>query len=183
MGQHYYLVSTLPLLFYHTDQAMSRPEFLELCRPLLAKADFRVLSAAGLSSFATGSSGCVVLDKWLEWEKALRNELVKLRAKKKAVEPEGQLVDYAELLGVAELARQAAAEESPLAAEDRLNRARWDYLDQLEVLHFFDLAKLVIYSLRLQVLERKRLFDRERGKTRFQAQYAVTIQGIREEKA
>lgn len=184
MSQYYYLVATLPMLFYQTDRALPREEFLELCRPQMSKADFRVLSEAVLAVRGTPKSGCAVLDRWRCWETALRNELVKLRARRKSVEPAGHLAEGGELIGLSEIARQAFAEGSPLAAEDLLNQARWEYLDQLEVGHYFDLSRLVLYSLRLQLLERKRrLTDRERGNANFQTQYASITHSIREEPA
>ena len=182
MSQYYYLVATLPMLFYQTDRALPREEYLELCRPQVSKADFRVLTEAVLAVRGTPKTG--VLDRWRCWETALRNELVKLRARRKSVEPAGHLAEGDELIGLSEIARQAFAEGSPLAAEDLLNQARWEYLDQLEVGHYFDLSRLVLYSLRLQLLERKRrLTDRERGNAAFQNQYASITHSIREEPA
>ena len=74
-------------------------------------------------------------------------------------------------MGTAEIAREAAAQESPLAAEELLNRARWSFLDDLEVGCFFTIEKLIIYYLRLQILERKSLFNKEAGTERYKSIY------------
>lgn len=184
MSQYYYLVATLPMLFYQSERSPSREEFLELCRTLVSGADFRVLAEADLQVRGEQASGCAVLDKWRSWECGLRNELAKLRARRKSVEPAGHLVEAREHLGQTEIARQALGEASPLAAEELLNRARWDYLDELETGHYFDLSRLVLFSLRLQLLVRRRLLsDRERGGASFQSQYQSITHSIREEPA
>ena len=184
MSQYYYLVATLPMLFYQSERSPSREEFLELCRTQVSKADFRVLGEAELLVRGERGIGCAVLDKWRSWESDLRNELVKLRARRKSIEPAGHLVEAKEHLGLPEIARQALGQASPLAAEEVLNRARWEYLDQLETGHYFDLSRLVLYSLRLQLLERRRrLADREQGGASFQSQYQSITHSIREEPA
>jgi hypothetical protein len=63
LSQYYYLVATLPMLFYQTDRALPREEYLELCRPQVSKADFRVLTEAVLAVRGTPKSGCAVLDR------------------------------------------------------------------------------------------------------------------------
>jgi len=184
LSPYYYLVAGLPMLFYPTDRPQTREEFLELCRTQVGKTDFRILAAADLAVRGERPSGSRTLDRWRSWESSLRNELAKLRARRKAVEPAGHLVEAEEQPGLPEIARQALSESSPLAAEDLLNRARWERLDQLEVGHYFDLDKLILYSLRLQLLERKRrLADRERGGINFQGQYESITHTIREEPA
>lgn len=184
LSQYYYLVATLPMLFYRSERSPSREEFLELCRTQVSGADYRVLAATDLQVRGEEAGGCAVLDRWRSWECGLRNELAKLRARRKSVEPAGHLVEAREHLGQSEIARQALGEASPLAAEELLDRARWAYLDELETGHYFDLSWLVLYCLRLQLLERRRrLSDRERGGASFQSQYQSITQSIREEPA
>ena len=68
---------------------------------------------------------------------------------------------------IAEGSREAFQHESPLSGEDQLNRIRWQYLDDLVVGHFFDLDRIIIYYLRLQLLARRRLFTRKNGEEQF----------------
>ncbi len=58
-----------------------------------------------------------------------------------------------------------------MKAEEYLNRERWIFLEELEVGHFFDLEKLIVYSIRLQLLERKKFFSMEKGKEHFLEMY------------
>jgi len=171
LSQYYYLVSTLPLLSYDSDHTLSTEYFLEQGEKWLTAGDYLILKNACISEFDSYKPGCALLDKWQVWEVNLRNELVKLRAQKKGLEGDAYLVTVLEVLGTAEIAREAAAQESPLAAEELLNRARWSFLDDLEVGRFFTIEKLIIYYLRLQILERKSLFNKEAGSKRYKSIY------------
>ncbi|MFW5685010.1 MAG: DUF2764 family protein, partial [Spirochaetota bacterium] len=68
---------------------------------------------------------------------------------------------------IGEAAREAFSHDSPLSGEDALDRARWRFLDDLEAGHYFDLDRVVIYFLKLQLLARRRLFTRTRGEERY----------------
>lgn len=116
---------------------------------------------------------CVV--SWQRFERGLRNELVRLRAAKKGRDPADYVRrdeagnDDSDRMGIAEAAREAYGEESPLSGEAALNRLRWAFLDELEVGHFFDLDRLIVYYLKLQILARKRMFSRDEGERVFTA--------------
>lgn len=172
MSQYYYTVASLPLLLYETEQLPAGGTFLAVCQEHLSRFDFELLTGAVAFGLDRQFPGCGLLDKWRNREKALRNELVKLRAPKKDEESEKYLAENVEeIIGLGEIARSAFSQESPLTAEEALIRARWNYLDELEVGHYFDIEKLIIYYLRLQLLERKALFDREKGTARFKEIY------------
>jgi hypothetical protein len=104
--------------------------------------------------------------------------LVTLRGKKKRVEAEVYLIDSPGIITAQQLAREAFSQESPLQAEELLNRARWNFLDDLEVGHYFDIEMILVYALRLQILERKALFDEEKGREMFDKIYAEVTSPI-----
>ena len=64
-------------------------------------------------------------------------------------------------------AREAFEHDSPLAAEDILNWERWSYLEELELGHYFDTDKVLIYYLKLQLLTRIKSFNKEKGTEKF----------------
>jgi hypothetical protein len=72
----------------------------------------------------------------------------------------GEIVDHSQTL----LAEKAYNADSPLVAEGILNKARWRYLDELEFGHYFDIERLVIFFIKLQILERISSFDAEEGR-------------------
>lgn len=171
MAQYYYLVASLPLLFYDSVRVPSRDEFLDTCSQHISSRDYRLLASASTSDLKPVTPSCRTLDLWREWETALRNELVRLRAKNRRAEAEAYLVESPGIIDAQAVAREAFGQESPLQAEDMLNRARWGYLDELEVGHYFDIEKILIYALRLQILERKALFDEQKGREMFEEVY------------
>jgi hypothetical protein len=109
-----------------------------------------------------------VLQRWRRWEINLRNELVKIRAQKLGVDAYEFIVPSTFMMGTAELAAEASGMINPLEAERFIDRARWSYLEELEVGHYFDVERLVVYALKLQLLERIALHERERGQERFE---------------
>ena len=58
--------------------------------------------------------------------------------------------------------------KDPLEIEKEILLLRWNFLEDQEMGHFFDLSFLIIYYLKLQILERLFSFDKERGKERFE---------------
>jgi hypothetical protein len=143
-----YLISSLPALVFGPEPPFSFAEFLDLCRPLIPEADFNILQ---------GSSGYnqPTLRKWLEFDTALRNELVKIRAARKKIDPERYLrrdgfVDPY----ITHSAISAYRNPSPLEGQRLLDYARWRLLDELCAGHYFDLDFLIIYAHKLLILER-----------------------------
>jgi hypothetical protein len=180
LAQYYYLVASLPLLFYDSESFPSREDFLVTCRQHISPRHYRLLVSTSTADLQVTVPGCKILELWRHWEISLRNELVRLRAKKRGREAEAYLVESPGVLEPQGIAREAFAQESPLQAEDTLNRARWSYMDELEVGHYFDIEKILVYALRLQLLERKALFDEDRGRKMFDKVYSEIITSVGE---
>lgn len=180
---YYYLVASLPLLSLDAERLWTDEEFLEACRGSLSPRDYRVVAAASLRATAPAEASCPSLELWRAWETALRGELASLRGKRAGREPGGEPGRGAGTGGPAFLtaqgaARSAFAQESPLQAEEILDRARWAHLDDLEVGHHFDVDKVVLYRLRLQLLRRRALRDPARGERRFAQSYEAITKPI-----
>ncbi len=162
------------MLFYDSEKFISEEEFFECCETTISENDFKLLKSAKIvpenDQFIHS-----VLSKWNNWEKSLRDELVKLRAGKKGIDADRFLSGSAGESGVFDLAREAVNYQSPLEAETFLYRARWDYLEMLEAGHFFDLGKLIIYYLQLQLLERKSQINHEKGQQNFKTLYSSIL--------
>lgn len=176
-NQYYYTVSSLPMLFIDSEKFMTQEEFFECCETTISENDFKILKSASILPEDNSESN-IVLTKWNSWENSLRDELVKLRAAKKGLDADRFLSGDAGESGVFELARDAYNAASPLEAETFLNRGRWEYLEMLESGHYFDLGRLIIYYLQLQILERKSQIDHEKGQQNFKTLYS-NILGIK----
>jgi hypothetical protein len=180
LAQYYYLVASLPMLFFDSERAPTLDAFLQLCAEHLSPGDFRLVEAASIAVLERRRPSCGVLERWRTWETALRNELVRLRAKARGVDPERHLRESGDVVAVTGIARGAFAQELPLAAELSLDRARWEFLDELEEGHHFDVEKVVIYHLRLQILHRRAFFQVETGTEAFGAVYEKVTRPIYE---
>jgi len=171
-NHYYYLIASLPMLSYDMENPMSEDEFFDTYGQILAKKDYLILQKSKLIPVEE-KSGNTILEKWNNWERSLRNELVRMRAGKKGIDGEKYVAGEGFEAGISEIAREAFQAPSPLDAESILNKARWDCLETLESGHYFDFAKIIIYFLKLQVVQRKLQISKEKGKTAFSEIYAA----------
>lgn len=175
MSQYYFLVASLPSLTYDTAVAHTPQQFLEMVREHATASDYEAVRSASIDAPAGIDARYDSVRQWQRFETGLRNALVRLRTPAKGVEadsylrrdPDGR--DYTDLSGVTEAARAAVSEVSPLTGEHDLGKARWAFLDELEVGHFFDVEKLIVYYLRLQLIARLRQLNRDDGERLYRA--------------
>jgi hypothetical protein len=167
LRQYYYTVATLPHLHHDSGAPFKSTELIEFFRSRLAPEDFVLIENCSLVREKTQGPFSPVLHRWYSWEKNLRNELLLLRSKNKKSDGEKyrQPVDAYEA-EARKAAFTAFSHEDPFAAEEILHMARWSFLDECEVGHHFDIEKLIVYLLKLLLLERRASFDVERGKER-----------------
>lgn len=175
MSQYYFFVSSLPYLLYDEGPPIEIEQFIDGARLNLSPGDFADLRTASIDAPDTNESDRRIIAQWKQFERGLRNALVRLRAADLDLAPESFLRvlesgdDGSSEPGLMEAAREAVANESPLAAEHMLGTVRWHYLSELETGHFFDLDAVIIYYLKLQVLSRNRLFSRKEGEEAYRA--------------
>ena len=178
---YYYTVSSLPYLQLDGEITINVEEFLEACRPWLKERDMQALESTRLvpepedvhrlEDFSNAQRAFYV------FEAGLRNELVRLRAASLGWEALDSLVltaddeDFTGDAEIAERAREAYQQESPLEADRQLDRARWAFLDDLAVGHYFDLDTLVIYYLKLLIMDRRIHMSTAEGTDAFETVY------------
>jgi Protein of unknown function (DUF2764) len=165
----YFLVASLPDLSFDRPTPITTKDFLGLCAEHLPAASRRLLAAIDLFQSSASPTRLRILNVWFERERALRNELARLRAQRLGWDlapPQRSVRRDAELTAVAV---RILEHESPRAAEDELDRARWTFLESLEFGHYFDLETLALYGLKLRLLERRAVFNKERGRERLRA--------------
>ena len=130
------------MLHFGMKSPFSYEKFLEIAAGLIPQRDMDILEKASLK-------------KWQEFDTALKNELVKIRAARRHVDP----VKYIRHDGyadpsIAHIAMNAYRTKSIIDAEKMLDRERWNYLDELSAGHYFDIEILIIYAIKLLILER-----------------------------
>ena len=174
-GQYYYVITSLPYLSLSEEIPIRKDDFLANCKKYLKKTDFDILESVSLFDAEENEVPLGVMRRFFRWERGVRNALVRLRAESLDLEPDefirDEIVDHFQAL----LAEEAFNADSPLMAEDILNKARWRYLEELEFEHYFDIERLVIFFIKLQILERISSFDAVKGR---EIMNAVVSQGV-----
>jgi len=158
-GGYYYLVASLPHLKFGAAPRLTPGEFLRRCAAQISPAHYRILAEVELFQAQPAKTGLALLDRWHDRERTLRNALAVVRAKRLGVTAAGHLRDFRPDPRLAEIARHLLALDSPLAADEDLDRVRWRFLEDLAFGHHFDLETLVVYLLKLRILERRARFD------------------------
>ena len=158
MDKYYYLVSQLPLLVFGKKPYINTEYFLDQAKKWLSQEEFSFLSGISLNELAQKPDEPDALKEYKRFELNLRQELVLLRKSRK------EKYDYKPEI----LSLSLIKEANPLQAEIELLKLRWDYLESREQGHYFDLTYLIIYFLKLQLLIRFFIFDKDKGVENFQ---------------
>ena len=156
MALYTYLISSLPFLKFNEDPPFSFEKFLDICKEFVREDELELLkSLKNLKLPDKKIKGVDTFKKWLDFEYSLRNELVSLRALRKHIDPNKYLRESSLIsLDIQFTALASIRSPSILEAELILDRARWNKLEELSLGHFFDIDFLVIYGLKLLILER-----------------------------
>ena len=151
-----YLIASLPMLHFGMKPPFSFERFLEVCCPLIPEKDFQLFRTLPQPEqyFEKGKRHPII-QKWIEFDVALRNELVRIRAPKKHIEPATYLrTDSYSGSSLAPAVMAANIHTSVLDAEKTLDETRWKALEELATGHYFDLAVLITYAYKLLILQR-----------------------------
>lgn len=176
MGSYYFALSSLPYLSFTGDRYPAEEEFLEVASQWCEEGDYALLVTAGLEPGGDEAVHPLVL-KFHHWEMGLRNELVRQRAANLQRDGQGFVHrdeigdDFTARSGLSEAVRNAVQAESPLKADEALDRLRWQHLDELEVGQFFNIEQMIVYYLRLQILLRRGSFTVDQGREAFNGHY------------
>jgi hypothetical protein len=162
-GGYYFLVASLPTLSLGAPSRFTPRQFLDRCAGQVSAAHYRMLAELELFQAPSAKTGLTLLDRWYARERALRSTLAVARAKCLKVEAAAYLRNVQQDRVLAALAERLLTLDSPLAADEALDRLRWRFLEELAFGHYFDLETLVIYGLKLKILERRTRFDTATG--------------------
>ena len=157
MSAYYiYLISSLPVLNFSAKLPFSLEDFFNKCKNLIPEKELEILrNTCGQNNYSLDVPVSNSLKQWVSFEIALRNELVHARATRKKIDPLKFLrfPDSAQAQ-ISHTAMIAYRSTSILEAEMILDQARWNFLEDLNQGHYFDFDFLLIYGLKLKILER-----------------------------
>jgi len=157
-NRYYYLISSLPYLRFEERPPITKEQFLSECRKWLDPTDLRDLNTADIKELDIRSGDPEIIKDWKSFDIALRENIADIRRSRKDASQEKVPVSFKEVFKA----------KTPLLVEKRLDRMRWDFIEDREVDRHFDINTLLLYSLKLQILERHATFDQERGKAVFE---------------
>ena len=153
MDKHYYLISQLPTLFYDKETSMTIEIFLGEAKKWLSARDYRTLSGIALFDTSSDKMGPRLWQKYRKFEYFFRSDLSSWRKSLREGEKVKSLSFPVSIV----------KEGNPLKVEKKLLEYRWNFLEEKEKEHDFDLEFLIIYFLKLQILQRLSLFNKEKG--------------------
>lgn len=155
-NNYIYLISTLPTLHFSMKPAFTFDNFILYCQRFICDKDIEILKSTSISGeYIYDKNIQPTIKKWQDFDTDLRNELVKIRSSRRHIDfskylrQEGYPGPY-----ITHIAINAHRNPSILEAEKMLDQERWHFLDELTFGHYFDLDFLIIYALKLLILER-----------------------------
>lgn len=159
MSEYYYLASQLPFLQFGAPPNISKEKFLREAKKWVRQKEYELLSVVDINEVIPKADDPRLVREIKVFGYDLRRELSEWR---KAQKVHGE---YRLPLPLHEIVSQG----NPLQIEQKLLFMRWGFLEEKEKEHYFDLEFLVVYLLKLQILERLFTFDKERGRKVFDA--------------
>ncbi len=150
-----YFIATLPTLIFRSKPPLSFEGFVALSARYIPEKDAQILKAVASPEKDFYEGPQQALRRWQDFDTRLRNELAKVRSSRKRIDP----LKYARRYERSDtyLSHQAThiqRNPSVLDAEKLVDEERWRFLDELSLGHYFDLDALIVYALKLLILER-----------------------------
>lgn len=143
------------MLQFGAKPPFSFEKFIGMCRTLIPDEDIDIIGSITLDGAYGHRGGQATLRKWRSFDTALRNELVRIRASRKRIDPSLYLRGDGESdVSINHIAINAVRNPSILEGERMLDQARWHALDEFSITHYFDIDILIIYALKLLMLEK-----------------------------
>jgi hypothetical protein len=146
----------LPTLAFGAKPPFSFEVFIQKCGVFIPDTEVKsIIRISSQGAFTLQDEGSEVLQKWRYFDINLRNELARVRAARKKVDPLKYLRhdEYSEPQ-IIHIAALSLRNPSIFEAERALDLERWRLLDELSFGHYFDFDALIIYALKLLILER-----------------------------
>ena len=166
---YYYFVASLPMLSFDIKPPIALEEFLEDCRRLLSSDDYARIETVLFEDPHKLQLTHDVFGRWIAFNRKFRNELALARAVRLKKDPQKHVRgERAVESFVQETIAQAMKVGNPFEAERILDSARWRYLDELEQGRFFHFDNVLIFALKLQILERYQTFKSPKGQEIFE---------------
>lgn len=168
MAEYYYFATTLPMLVMGKECPISYGEFLENAREYLSKRDYESLSSLSASSFPSEPQSRIARD-WKEYHDMIESLIVEERAASLGFDGYGKSEGADKALR--ERIHSIVCDMDPLEAERAILSLYFDFLSSRTGGSPFSTETLMIYALKLQLMERSQAFSEEKGRAEFDRLY------------
>ena len=152
------------MLKVNEDLPISYASFLEKCRENMTKNDYSDVLKATFSS--EGEAKNPLMKKWQDYYRFVNGELKEERLKKLGWSEEIKAEIKKDPV-LSERLKRAVNSMNPLEGEKEMLNIYFDFLSSNESLDPFDTDYLMIYALKIQIIERLNSFDSEKGRKEF----------------
>lgn len=167
MANYYYLVSSLPMLSLDQDLPMPYSSFLSMCKSSMSQSDYEEISKAKLSPEKGAKNH--LMRKWEDYLTSVSSTLKEERSRKLGWEFEKG--EYVADQTLKQRIHEAVFNKNPLDGEMEILALYFDFLDENTPFDGFSLEALMIYALKMQIIERVRAFSQEKGRAEFRTLY------------
>jgi hypothetical protein len=154
----YYLIASLPFLEMKKDLQISVDSFVEEAEKWLSPKEHARLMGSSIVTEEENIEREDIVSRWQSFDGKLRIQFKKIREKK------------AEGLAIGKPDKEIESimrEQDPLQREIMLAQKKITFLEDREQGHDFDLEAVIIYYLKLVIIQRIQSFDKEKGQQVF----------------
>ncbi len=169
MAEYYYFAASLPMLRMDREAPMSYSDFMSKAAEHLSKSDYSDLSLAVFGG-STGDATLPIVREWQDFAGRLSASICRIRAERLGFAGYDDAEVDRTLDGAA---REIVENKDPLEGEKAILSLYFDFLTSREKGSPFSSTALMIYALKLQILERANAFDEKRGRAEFDRLYKV----------
>ena len=152
------MLSEIPYLIFGQDSNITQRLFLAEAEKWLSEKDFTELIQLNINEFEEEQVNNSLLALYRSFAFQLRSELAKYRSDKK----EGR--EYKSYMFSPSIFKDA----DPLDIEKELLKLRWNFVEENEAGHNFDLHAVMAYYLKLQINEKLYSWEKEKGRENFE---------------
>ncbi len=191
--EYYYFASSLPSIYFDSEPPMSCDEYLKECERHIPVRDYhfmktlfgaKVLDYAFLQKLIRETRGEIkshnkAFQQGVLFNRSFRNEVAAFRAQRLGKDPNNYIRgDRHPSLKVLEVINQADKAPDLLEGEKILDKFRWEFFDELQCQHYFDIEYLTIYGLKLQILEKYKEVRSSKGEEIFDEFQKMDVSSI-----
>lgn len=151
----YSLIASLPYLEFGKTPALTLQEFEAKCRDA-SEEEMNIQDEFENPESETRGK-LQIVKEWEEFDLELRRDIAENIRKGAHA---GKMVPL-------ETLKEITAAKDPLDREKRIEKIKWTFLEEREYKYNFDYNFLVIYFLKLRILERLAKFNTAKGKEKF----------------